>query len=93
MRNAQYEEALDSFRKHEIDDEEMEATLSHHFQFVWRADDIPSLYDLKKQRGDRVCTICHEDADDWAEDCDMYHLTKTCSVCYHDESFVVPWQK
>ena len=80
----QYEEALESFRKHEIDDEEMEATLSHYFQFVWRADDIPSLYDLKKQRGDRVCEICHEDADDWDEDCNLYIHTHLCSKCYHE---------
>ena len=83
----QYEEAYQSFMKHEIDDEEMEATLSHHFQFVWRADDIPSLYDLKRQRGDRVCEICHEDADDWDEDCNLYPTSQLCSKCYHAPPF------
>ena len=90
---SQFEEAYQSFMKHEIDDDEMEATLSHHFQFVWRADDIPSLYDLKKQRGDRVCTICHEDADDWDVDCNLYPITQTCSACYHDESYVSPYKQ
>ena len=79
-----YEEAYQEFMKHEIGDEEMEAILSHHFQFVWRADDIPSLYDLKMQRGDRVCEYCHADADDWDEDCNLYPTSRMCSKCYHE---------
>ena len=85
----QFNEAYEQFMKNEIGDEEMEAVLSHHFQFVWRADDIPSLFDLKKQRGDRMCESCHEDADDWDEDCNLYPTTHLCSKCYHENPFKI----
>ena len=80
----QLDEGHHEFMKEEISDEEMDALLSHHLQFCWRADDLPSRYDLKQQRGDRLCESCHEDAEDWDEDCNLYPTTHLCSTCYHE---------
>ena len=81
-----FEEAKQEFMREEIDDNDMEAAISDYFQYVDRADYLPSLYDLKKERGDRLCETCQEDADDWDADCDLYHITKQCSKCYHDQA-------
>ena len=79
------EEGRDQFLKDKIDEDEMELILDNYAQYCERpGDHLPSVLELKRERGDRICDSCHGDGE-WELDYDLYAITHLCQQCYEEK--------